>query len=47
MTLLDRADDAVSLLVMLCALFMWAFQPNALVNPEYHLRHTVHWRNAW
>ncbi len=44
MTLPDRADDAMLLLVMPCALFMWAFQPDALVDPEYHLRHTMHWR---
>jgi hypothetical protein len=37
MTLPDGADDAVSLPVMSCALFMWAFQPDALVDPEYHL----------
>ncbi|CAN5954703.1 unnamed protein product [Sphagnum jensenii] len=29
---------------MPCTLFMWAFQPDTLVNLEYHLRHTVHWR---
>ncbi len=44
MTLPDEADDAVLLSMMLCALFMWVFQPDALVDPEYHLRHTVHWR---
>ncbi|CAM6073770.1 unnamed protein product [Sphagnum tenellum] len=43
MTLLKGADDAVSLPVMPCAFFMWAFQHDALVNLEYHLRHTVHW----
>jgi len=37
MTLPDGADDAMLLQVLPCALFMWAFQPNALVNPEYHL----------
>jgi len=36
MTLLDEADNAMSLLVMPCTLFMWTFQPNALVDPEYH-----------
>ncbi len=44
MTLLEGVDDAVSLLVMPCALFMWVFQPDALVDLEYHLRHIVHWR---
>jgi hypothetical protein len=43
MSLLEGADDAVSLPVMSCALFMWAFQPDALVDLEYHLQHTVHW----
>jgi hypothetical protein len=37
MTLLDGANNVVSLLVMLCALFMWAFQLDALVDSEYHL----------
>jgi hypothetical protein len=37
MTLLDGADDAVSLSVMPCVFFMWAFQPDVLVDPEYHL----------
>ena len=44
MTLPDGADDAVSLPVMSCVVFMWDFEPGALVDPEYHLRHTVHWR---
>ncbi len=42
MSLSDEADNAMSLPVMPCALFMCAFQPDALVDPEYHLRHTVH-----
>jgi len=44
MSLPDEADNAMSLPVMPCALFMWAFQPDALVDPEYQLRHTMHWR---
>jgi hypothetical protein len=42
MTLSDKVDEAVSLPVMSCALFMWAFQLDALLDPEYHLRHTMH-----
>jgi hypothetical protein len=42
MTLLDRAVDAVLLHVMPCPLFMWVFQPDALVDLKYHLQHTVH-----
>jgi hypothetical protein len=34
MTLPNRVDDAVSLLMMSCALFMWAFQLDTLVDPE-------------